>query len=160
MQKIVFFSHICVGVPSKAYTPKWSMTRQDYLDLKKNKKIAGHVLPAYIWTHTFIIICSKNIYKVWITILNFLILGSKDTSRPLRLIEELHAFDMLRPKHLGTALFPMLLFLSGILCFVKLTPSLIRCHLKTTNTIGTFETLKHFCLLFRTGMWKGFHQNA
>ena len=119
----------------------------------------GHVLPAYM--NIFIIISSKNIYKVWVTISDFYILGSKDTPRASPLTEELHAFDTLRPKHLGTALFfPMLLFLSGILCFVKLTPSLIRCHLKTTNKIETFETLKHFCLLFHTGMWKDFHQNA
>ena len=41
-----------------------------------------------------------------------------------------------------------------------LTPSLPWCHLKPTNTIAKFETLTHFCLLFRTGMWKNFQQNS
>ena len=41
-----------------------------------------------------------------------------------------------------------------------LTPSLPWCHLKTTNTSSKSETLKPFCLLFRTGMWKDFHRNA
>ena len=33
-------------------------------------------------------------------------------------------------------------------------------HLKTTNESAKSETLKPFCLLFCTGMWKDFHQNA
>ena len=33
-----------------------------------------------------------------------------------------------------------------------LTPSLPRCHLKTTDKNARFETLKPFCFLFRTGM--------
>jgi len=33
-----------------------------------------------------------------------------------------------------------------------LTPSLPGSHLKTTNKIAKFVTLKPFCLLFRTGM--------
>ena len=41
-----------------------------------------------------------------------------------------------------------------------LTPSLTGCHLKTTNKSAKFQILKPFCLLFRTGMWNDFHQNA
>ena len=44
--------------------------------------------------------------------------------------------------------------------FTKLTPSLPRCHLKTTNASEKSE--KPFCLLFFffcTGMSKDFHQN-
>ena len=39
-------------------------------------------------------------------------------------------------------------------------PSLPWCHLKTTNKSVKSETFKGFCLLFRTGMWKDFHQNT
>ena len=31
---------------------------------------------------------------------------------------------------------------------------------KTTNKSIEFETLQPFCFLFRTGLWKDFHQNA
>ena len=41
-----------------------------------------------------------------------------------------------------------------------LTPSLPWCHLKTTIKSEKFETLKLFCLLFRTGTWKDLYQNA
>ena len=41
-----------------------------------------------------------------------------------------------------------------------LTPSLPWSHLKTTNKSAKFETLRHFCLIFRYGMWKEFRQNA
>ena len=41
-----------------------------------------------------------------------------------------------------------------------LTPSLPWCHLKTTNKSAKSETLKPFCLLFRTGVRKDVHQNA
>ena len=43
---------------------------------------------------------------------------------------------------------------------VYLTPSLPRCHLKTTNKSAKCETLYCFCLLFCTGMWKDLHQNT
>ena len=42
--------------------------------------------------------------------------------------------------------------------FRTVTPSLPWCHLKTTNSV-TFETIRPFRLLLRTGMWKDFHQN-
>ena len=41
-----------------------------------------------------------------------------------------------------------------------LTPLLPWCRLKTTNKRAKFETLKSFCLLFPTAMWKDFHQNV
>ena len=41
----------------------------------------------------------------------------------------------------------------------NLTPSLPWCCSKMANENAKFETLKPFCLLFLTGMWKDFHQN-
>ena len=41
-----------------------------------------------------------------------------------------------------------------------LTLSLPWCHLKTTHKSAKFETLEHFCLLFRTGIWKDLHGNS
>ena len=38
----------------------------------------------------------------------------------------------------------------------SLTPSLPRCHLKTTSKSAKFETCKPFYLLFCTGVWKDF----
>ena len=39
---------------------------------------------------------------------------------------------------------------------VILTPSLPRCHLKTTHKVAKFETLQLFCLLFLHWYVKGF----
>ena len=41
-----------------------------------------------------------------------------------------------------------------------LTPSLPWCRFKMTNESAKSKTLRPFCLLFHTGMWKDFHQNA
>ena len=41
-----------------------------------------------------------------------------------------------------------------------LTPSLPWCHLKTTTKRAKFKTFKPLCVIFRTGMWKGFRHNV
>ena len=44
-----------------------------------------------------------------------------------------------------------------ILWNLSFNPSLLWCHLKTTNISAMFENRKHFFFLFRTGMWKDYH---